>query len=171
MSVRSKLESEKLKVSANSKLHWERLVFPSIFERDSLLTVWCALWIRSGGTAQAKMKLDMPLVQVLFFGAMIHLVQLLIRLSSGGMFLVYSQQWEIQSSRKMNHISSYSYPKLFFALLHEFQKDRSLCFMLEAMDLNHTYFIIFYLKNTNSTTFFCGVYPLEFLVWSWEEAQ
>lgn len=38
------------------------------------------------------MKLDLPLVQFLFSGAMIHLVPLVISLSSAGSFVAYSKQ-------------------------------------------------------------------------------
>lgn len=109
---------------------------------SSLLTV-CGKGARN---SMGTMKLDLPPVQLLFLGAVIHLVPLVISLSTTGSFVAYSKQWETQSSWKMNHISSYSYPKLFFALLCKSLRKTGLCFTLRAMDLKRVYFIILYLK-------------------------
>lgn len=50
-------------------------------------------------------------------------------LSSTGSFWDYSKQWEIQSSRKMKHISNYSYHKLFFAIFYKSFRKRHLLYV------------------------------------------
>lgn len=106
--------------------------------------------------AQAKMKLDMPFVQLLFFRAMIHLVQLVMKLSGSLSLLKAVRNSEQQEDEP--HFQLFLSQVMFCTLLQQFQKDRGLCFMLQAMDLKFTYFIIFYLKNTNSNIFFCSAY-------------
>lgn len=128
-SVRSKLKSEKLKLSANLKLDWDRMLSPSIFWQDILQIVWCPLWQRNGGTAQAKMKLDMPLVQALFSRAVIHLVQLLMRLSSRKLLSFLKALRNSEQQENEPHFQLFLSQVIFCTLLQEFQKGRPLLYV------------------------------------------
>lgn len=149
------------------------MLFPSTFWWDSSRMVWCTLWERSGGTAEAKLKWDLPLEQLVISRALTHLVQLVMTLAASRNSGAYWKQWETQSSRQLNHSPSYSYPQFFSALFGRSLSKTGLCLLVHATGSQRPSSVIVHPKSTTRAALCCTAYhwPLECLLWSCEKAQ